>query len=284
MVSFNPKTNKIDLTEDNTTYTLGPNQPLIKVSSVKEEKIYIAKLYPEFELLEQRLIKVNIGDRVVPVDLLRVNTNAGEKTFYFDVRELFEKYHTIFSHVDDTDYDSIYKIFRYTLAKSWQKFHPGIELKQERTLKLFVDFMRSMTDDELVKSDKYSNKQSIPKQISDDALSEFVKILKSKNKNKEDKTKTTELLKRIYMLDLVLNTDKQIKKSITNNKQIPENAIDRFFYKIGRGTKNTGKTIAESEVVGKTVGFLFRDPWGPIVVWVLMILAVGGVFTLLGFE
>ena len=79
------------------------------------------------------------------------------------------------------------------------------------------------------------------------------------------------------MLDLVLNMTKQ-------KDQIPENAIDRFFYKIGRGTKNTGKTIAESEVVGKTVGFLFRDPWGPIVVWVLMILAVGGVFTLLGFE
>lgn len=74
------------------------------------------------------------------------------------------------------------------------------------------------------------------------------------------------------------------QSDIIYKKTIPENAIDRFFYKIGRGTKNTGKTIAESEVVGKTVGFLFRDPWGPIVVWVLMILAVGGVFTLLGFE
>ncbi len=134
-----------------------------------------------------------------------------------------------------------------------------------------------MTDNELVKSGKYPNKQSIPKQVSDDALSEFVKILKSKNKNKEHKAKIADLLNRIFMLDFVLNMTKQ-------KAQIPENAIDRFFYKIGRGTRNTGKTIAESEVVGKTVGFLFRDPWGPIVVWVLMILAVGGVFTLLGFE
>ncbi len=74
------------------------------------------------------------------------------------------------------------------------------------------------------------------------------------------------------------------QSDIIYKKTIPENAIDRFFYKIGRGTKNTGKTIAESEVVGKTVGFLFRDPWGPIVALFLMALAIGGVFTLLGFE
>lgn len=67
-------------------------------------------------------------------------------------------------------------------------------------------------------------------------------------------------------------------------EHIPENAIDRFFYKIGHGAKNTGTTIKESEVVGKTVGFLFRDPWGPIVALFLMALAIGGVFTLLGFE
>ncbi len=68
------------------------------------------------------------------------------------------------------------------------------------------------------------------------------------------------------------------------DKQIPENTIDRFFYKVGRGAKNTGKTITESQVVGKTVGFLFRDPWGPIVGWGLMGLGIGGIFTLFGFE
>ena len=40
-------------------------------------------------------------------------------------------------------------------------------------------------------------------------------------------------------------------------EQIPENAIDRFFYKIGRGFKKTRTTVKESEVVGKTVGFHF---------------------------
>lgn len=271
MVSFNPKTNKIDLTEDNTTYTLGPNQQLIKVSDVSEEYMYIGKKYPEFEMLEQRLIHVDIGDRIIPVDIMRIKTNEGEKTLYFDIETYWQQYYA--QQVQDTDYDRIYKIFRIRLAKNY----PGVELKQEHTKKLFVQCVRSMTDNELVKSGKYSNKQSIPKQISDDALSEFVKMLKSKNKNKEDKTKIADLLNRIFMLDFVLNMTKQ-------KEQIPENAIDRFFYKIGRGTKNTGKTIAESEVVGKTVGFLFRDPWGPIVVWVLMILAIGGVFTLLGFE
>lgn len=271
MVSFNPKTNKIDLTEDNTTYTLSPNQQLIKVSDVSEEYMYIRKKYPEFEMLEQRLIHVDIGDRIIPVDIMRIKTNEGEKTLYFDIETYWQQYYA--QQAQDTDYDRIYKIFRIRLAKNY----PGVELKQEHTKKLFVQCIRGMTDNELVKSGKYPNKQSIPKQVSDDTLSEFVKILKSKNKNKEYKARIADLLNQIFMLDFVLNMTKQ-------KEQVPENAIDRFFYKIGRGTKNTGKTIAESEVVGKTVGFLFRDPWGPIVVWVLMILAVGGVFTLLGFE
>ena len=29
-------------------------------------------------------------------------------------------------------------------------------------------------------------------------------------------------------------------------EHIPENAIDRFFYKIGRGFKNAGATVKES--------------------------------------
>lgn len=90
-------------------------------------------------------------------------------------------------------------------------------------------------------------------------------------------------------LSLVWKRNKHTRNAKQKGKkmkkeQVPENAIDRFFYKIGRSAKNAGTTIKESEVVGKTVGFLFRDPWGPIVVWVLMILAIGGVFTLLGFE
>ncbi len=90
-------------------------------------------------------------------------------------------------------------------------------------------------------------------------------------------------------LSLVWKRNKRTRNAKQKGKKmkkehIPENAIDRFFYKIGRGFKNAGATVKESQVVGKTVGFLFRDPWGPIVALFLMALAVGGIFTLLGFE
>ena len=93
----------------------------------------------------------------------------------------------------------------------------------------------------------------------------------------------------LVLLNLVRKRNKHTRNAKQKGKkmkkeQIPENPIDRFFYKIGRGTKNTGKTIAESEVVGKTVGFLFRNPWGLFIALFLMVLAVCGVFTLLGFE
>ena len=67
-------------------------------------------------------------------------------------------------------------------------------------------------------------------------------------------------------------------------EQVPENAIDRFFYKIGRGAKNTGTTIKESEVIGKTLGFIFRDPWGIFVVIFLIALVAGGLLSLLGID
>lgn len=268
MVSFNPKTNKIDLTEDNTTYTLGPNQQLIKVSDVSEEYMYIGKKYPEFEMLEQRLIHVDIGDRIIPVDIMRIKTNEGEKTLYFDIETYWQQYYT--QQAQDTDYDRIYKIFRIRLAKNY----PGVELKQEHTKKLFVQCIRGMTDNELVKSGKYPNKQSIPKQVSDDALSEFVKILKSKNKNKEYKAKIANLLNQIFMLDFVLNMTKQ-------KEQIPENAIDRFFYKIGRGFKNTGATVKESQVVGKVIKILFRSGVWSIVAWLALWYVCGWIYMLI---
>ena len=60
-------------------------------------------------------------------------------------------------------------------------------------------------------------------------------------------------------------------------EQIPENAIDRFFYKIGRDAKNTGRTITESEVVGKTLGFLFHEPLGMFLM-LLILAGIGALF------
>ena len=213
MVSFNPKANTIDLTEDTTIYKLGPNQPLIKVSSVPEEYIYMKQLYPGFETIEQRLIQVDIGNRVIPVDLLHIKTNDGEKTLYFDISETFNKYNT--QPAQDTDYDRIYKIFRDALAKNLQKIRPGAKLPQADAKKLFIDIIRSQTDNELIKSGKYPDKESIPPQVSDNALKSFIDMAKSPNKSAADKIKTSKLLAIINTLDFVLNTPTE---QFINNK------------------------------------------------------------------
>lgn len=212
MVSFNPKANTIDLTEDTTIYKLGPNQTLVKVSSVPEEYIYMKQLYPEFETIEQRLIQVDIGDRVIPVDLLHIKTNDGEKTLYFDISETFNKYNT--QPAQDTDYDRIYKIFRDALAKNLQKIRPEAELPQADAKKLFIDIIRGQTDNELIKSGKYPDKESIPSQVSDNALKSFIDMAKSPNKSAADKIKISKLLAIINTLDFVLNTPTE--QSINN--------------------------------------------------------------------
>ena len=61
----------------------------------------------------------------------------------------------------------------------------------------------------------------------------------------------------------------------------PTNPIDKFVWKIKNAKHNTVKTFKESEVVGKTVGFLFHDQWGPIIEGVLIVLAIGGIYTLI---
>ncbi|MBO5833818.1 MAG: hypothetical protein J6R22_02590 [Alphaproteobacteria bacterium] len=53
-------------------------------------------------------------------------------------------------------------------------------------------------------------------------------------------------------------------------EHIPENAIDRFFYKIGRGFKNAGTTVKESQVVGKVIKILFRSGVWSIVAWLAL--------------
>ena len=59
-------------------------------------------------------------------------------------------------------------------------------------------------------------------------------------------------------------------------EQIPENAIDKFFYKIGRSFKNIGITIKDSEVINKTFGrLLFGGPWAVIVWYILLAVVVG---------
>ena len=60
-------------------------------------------------------------------------------------------------------------------------------------------------------------------------------------------------------------------------EQVPENAIDRFFYKIVRAIKGAGKTIIESKTVGK---ILFRSGLLSILLWIellyLIWIAAGG--------
>lgn len=61
----------------------------IKVASIAEEKEYIRKLHPEFQLLQQFFMRVNIDGKLTPVDKLHVKTNDGEKDFYFDISGFF---------------------------------------------------------------------------------------------------------------------------------------------------------------------------------------------------
>lgn len=92
MSSFDPKNNAISISENDKVYTLKDDVPIIKVNSIREEKEYIACQYPEFEMLLQELIHVNHKGKIIPVDVLTVGTNDGEKKYFFDISSLFAAY------------------------------------------------------------------------------------------------------------------------------------------------------------------------------------------------
>ena len=50
-------------------------------------------------------------------------------------------------------------------------------------------------------------------------------------------------------------------------EQIPENPIDRFFYKIVRGAKNVGVTIKKSRVVKTFLFLAFLFVFVCLIVW-----------------
>lgn len=64
-------------------------------------------------------------------------------------------------------------------------------------------------------------------------------------------------------------------------EHIPENAIDRFFYKIGRGFKNAGATVKESQVVGKVIKILFQSGVWSIVAWLALWYVCGWIYMLI---
>lgn len=95
MSSFDPKNNAISISENDKVYTLHDDVPIIKVNSIREEKEYIARQHPEFEMLLQELIHVNHKGKIIPVDVLTVGTNDGEKKYFFDISSLFAAYDTL---------------------------------------------------------------------------------------------------------------------------------------------------------------------------------------------
>ena len=48
-------------------------------------------------------------------------------------------------------------------------------------------------------------------------------------------------------------------------EQVPENAIDRFFYKISRAIKGSGKTIIESITQQKVIKMQENRPYNSII-------------------
>lgn len=74
---------------------MSDNKKLIKVSYIRQEREYISELYPEYKLLRQACIEMNINNRNIPVDVLTIQTNQGEKTFYFDVSDIFNNYDSL---------------------------------------------------------------------------------------------------------------------------------------------------------------------------------------------
>ena len=63
-----------------------------------------------------------------------------------------------------------------------------------------------------------------------------------------------------------------------SQKQVPENAIDRFFYKIGCGFQNIFKTFKESKVVHNLI--IKPMTTGPfsVILWYILIIIVISIF------
>ena len=61
-----------------------------------------------------------------------------------------------------------------------------------------------------------------------------------------------------------------------SNKNIPENAIDRFFFKIGQSFINTGKTIKESKLINKTIVKPLTVGPLAVILWYIIIFCIIG--------
>lgn len=89
------------------------NKKLIKVSYIRQEREYISELFPEYELVEQATMQMNIDGQNIPVDVLTVQTSKGKKTFYFDIRDVVAKYDALLA----SNRDSIKNLSESDFAK-----------------------------------------------------------------------------------------------------------------------------------------------------------------------
>ncbi len=111
------------------------NKKLIKVSYIRQEHEYISELYPEYKLIKQINIQMNIEGKIIPVDVLTIQTNHGTKKFYFDVSDIFNKYDSLLTSTDDLNDIDFAKLFLKTVlgaqTKAERKNLPWLQKIQE---------------------------------------------------------------------------------------------------------------------------------------------------------
>lgn len=99
---------------------------VIKVSNIRQEKEYIAALFPEFKLISQVADYVVIKGEKIPVDILKVKTRKGIKIFYFDIRKIYAKYDAALSTDAFVDFkelllDSVLGMNNHKEKNSWMQ-------------------------------------------------------------------------------------------------------------------------------------------------------------------